>query len=79
MSSLDSYALLLMEKEDVENASKIQGEVDELKNYMRAVSERAYQFSKDLKVCKNCRNFKKNPDLEDVFNFIHVVHLSSLT
>lgn len=49
-----------MEKEDIENASKIQGEVDELKNYMRAVSERAYQFCKDLKVCKNCRNFNKN-------------------
>lgn len=39
-----------MEKEDVANASKIQREVDELKNYMRAVSERAYLFSKDLKV-----------------------------
>uniref|UniRef100_K1QNN8 Nesprin-1 n=1 Tax=Magallana gigas TaxID=29159 RepID=K1QNN8_MAGGI len=50
VSSLDSYALLLMEKEDIENASKIQREVDELKNYMRAVSERAYQFSKDLKL-----------------------------
>lgn len=50
VSSLDSYALLLMEKEDVANASKIQREVDELKNYMRAVSERAYLFSKDLKL-----------------------------
>lgn len=46
-----------MEKEDVANASKIQQEVDELKNYMRAVSERAYLFSKDLKVCRNCQNF----------------------
>lgn len=58
-----------MEKEDIENASKIQGEVDELKNYMRAVSERAYQFSKDLKVCKNCRNFNKNLILKTYLTF----------
>lgn len=68
-----------MEKEDVENASKIQREVDELKNYMRAVSERAYQFSKDLKVCKNCRNFNKNLILKMYLTLNMYYILSSLT
>lgn len=48
MDDIDSLALLLMEKECLNNTTKIQKETEELKSYFTVVLDRVSQYSEKL-------------------------------
>ena len=55
LCKLDGLAVLLMNKEGIENARNTEKEMEELRRYMKAVEDRVIQFRLTKAVCKNYR------------------------